>query len=194
VHDPSVDQYSLAKLTRWLLGQIDTRALTSDDGQLRNALEQASSVHPGQRFRRIGELVSELEGALQRATQRPSSRPSNVVVRLADGTLRVSVSGAWTPESVETCSRDIDKAVAQQGARAIGYVLEAESGCHSAAIDTLAELHRRHRGRIRRVGFVACTPQARGTSVLIGRRVEGLDWKTFASVDGMDAWLREANR
>lgn len=190
-HDARVDQFALASLTDWLLSSVPRPGEPFRDAQLQAAVAHARSADVDQRFRTLSALVSEIEGALERASQETSHDAAGVEVKLSERTLRVSVSGTWTLRAVETCSRDIAQAVQERGAQAIGYVLRAQGGCHSTAIDTLTDLHRRHRSRIKRVAFVSDSPQARGASVLIGTRVAGLDWKTFASVDSMEAWLRE---
>ncbi len=190
-HDPRVDQFALAGLTRWLLSTAPERF---SDAGLEAAIERARSTDAERRFRTLAELVSEIEGAVGRSTQASSPDTSTVELKLSEQTLRVSVSGTWTPRAVETCSRDIARALQERGAQTIGYVLHAQGGCHSTAIDALADLHRRYRSRLRRVAFVSDSPQARGASVLIGTRVAGLDWKTFATVDSMEAWLREASK
>jgi serine/threonine protein kinase len=191
--DPRTDQYSFAALTSWLLlGRVAGAEETiSADARIDEALKRSLSRVPADRFRRLDELLTVLESAA-RSGPREGSDPSSVQVERFDRTLRVQVTGNWTLQTVEACAREIGLALQEPGALAIGYLLRAHGGCHSMAIDALADLHRRHRSRLRRVGFVSDTPQARGASVLIGSRVEGLAWKTFSSVDVMEAWLREA--
>jgi serine/threonine protein kinase len=193
--DPRTDQYSLAALVSWLLlGRVASAAETiSEDERLHKALRRALAPAPAERFRQLDELVGALEAALAHSKHEDNSEPSNVRVERLARMLRVQITGNWTPQTVEACAREIDHAMGESGALAIGYLFGSHSGCHSTAIEALAELHRRHRPRLRRVGFVSDTPQARGASVLIGSRVEGLAWKTFSSVDLMDAWLREGS-
>jgi hypothetical protein len=191
--DARTDQYSLAALVSWLLlGQVATATQTiSEHESLDKALKRALAPVPADRFRRIDELVDALEAEGQRSTQESASESRIRVERLAR-TLHVQVTGKWTLQTVEACAKEIGQAI-ESGAFAIGYLFSAEGGCHSTAIEALADLHRRHRPKLRKVGFVSDTPQARGASVLIGSRVEGLAWRTFSSVEIMDAWLREGS-
>jgi hypothetical protein len=163
------------------------------DSDLDDALRHSLAPTPAKRFAHFDELVQALEAALARAGAAESSGAAGIeVVRVAK-TVHVVVTGNWTPQAVRACVEEIDHALEQPGATAIGYMLNAQGGCHSTAIDALAELHRRHQTVLRRVAFVSDTPQARGASVLIGRRVEGLPWKTFSSSESMDAWLNEVS-
>jgi serine/threonine protein kinase len=188
--DARVDQFGLAALTRWLLAR-ESGASAPTDSRLNQALERGLAEQPERRFRQLGELVSELESALERRAKSGAQDESSVGIQAIDRTLRVTVTGSWTPRAVDACTRDLDLAIQERNALAIGYVLAATGGCHSTAIDMLTELHRRHRGRLKRVGFVSDSPQARGASVLIGTRVAGLDWRTFSSLETMETWLRE---
>jgi hypothetical protein len=188
--DARVDQFGLAALTRWLLAR-ESGASAPTDSRLNQALERGLAEQPERRFRQLAELVSELESALERRAKSGAQDESSVGIQAIDRTLRVTVTGSWTPRAVDACTRDLDLAIQERNALAIGYVLAATGGCHSTAIDMLTELHRRHRGRLKRVGFVSDSPQARGASVLIGTRVAGLDWRTFSSLETMETWLRE---
>jgi serine/threonine protein kinase len=189
--DSRADQYSFAALLSWLLiGRVaDSKETISSDPTLDKALKRAMAPQAADRFRRLDELVHSLEAAA--GSKQPDAEGSNVRVEKIARTLRVQVTGKLTPQAVETCAREVGRAIEESGAFAIGYLFGAQGSCSSTAIETLADLHRRHRATLRKVGFVSDTPQARGASVLIGSRVEGLAWKTFSSVDVMDAWLRE---
>jgi hypothetical protein len=186
--DARSDQYALAGLTRALLAAAPACAATAD---LERALDRSLSPEPEARFRRIDELVNEIESAISKLDEEHGGSAADVKVELVDRTLRVQVDGTWTPGSVQACERDIERAMRDHDPVAIGYVLRAHGGCTSMAIERLTELHKQHRQQLKRVAFVSETPQARGASVLIGTRVSGLDWKTFSSVEFMDAWLRE---
>jgi hypothetical protein len=191
---PVVDQYSLAALTVWLLtGQsADVGQTLSANQALDRALRRALSPSPGDRFRHFDKLLDQLESGVGRRDS--DGVPAfSVQVDRSPTAIRVRVSGRWTPESVGSCVEQVSRALDAPGSHALGYFLEAESGCHSTAIEALAALHLRYRDRLTRVGFVSGTPQARGASVLIGSRVEGLPWKTFASADSMASWLSGAS-
>jgi serine/threonine protein kinase len=192
--DPRSDQYSLAALVSWmLLGRVATPQQTiSEDETVDKVLRRALAPAPTDRHRRLDELVGALEAAARRA-RNESSTPPAIRVECVARMLRVRVSGKWTAQTVESCAKEIAHAIESSGASTIGYLFAGDGSCHSTAIEALADLHRRHRPRLRRVGFVADSPQARGASVLIGSRVEGLAWKTFSSADMMDGWLREGS-
>lgn len=193
--DPAVDQYSLAMLVAWmLLGRTPEPAETiSKDDALNRALQQALTLHSAGRFQRLDELLTVLETSLRQSGAPPGRAPFELRVEHVANAIRVHISGIWTPESVDTCITEVSRALDAPGEHALGYLLDAESGCHSTAIEALAAMHSRYRGRLKRVGFVSGTPQARGMSVLIGQRVAGLPWKTFASADSMESWLGEAS-
>lgn len=190
---PRVDQFALAAVAAWsLLGRMPRRGeQLVDDPDLDDALKRSLSAAPGNRLAHFDELTRAFDGALAPFSRSLPPPPAVEVVRLAK-TLHVCVTGNWTPQAVRSCVEAIDSALDSSGSVAIGYLLNAEGGCHSTAIDALAELHRRHQTHLKRVGFVSESPQARGASVLIGRRVEGLPWKTFSTAESMDAWLNEA--
>jgi hypothetical protein len=192
--DPRVDQHAFAGLVSWLLlGHIAEPSETiSPDPALDKALKRSLSPQVADRFRRLDELLASLEAAVSSSATSDTAGSSLRVEKVAR-TLRVHVSGKWTPHGVEACAREVARAIEESSAFAIGYLFSAQGGCSSTAIEALADLHRRHRATLRKVGFVSDTPQARGASVLIGSRVEGLAWKTFSSVDVMDAWLREGS-
>ncbi len=191
--DALADQYSLAALASWLLlGHLPSaseRICESPD--LDQALRRALSPFPDERFRTLDPLIQALE-----AESAPSGaqklNPLSSQVERSGNSISVRVSGKWTPESVSALIAEIGRALDAPGAQAIGYVLQADSGCHSAAIEALADLHFRYRRCLKRVGFVSDSPQARGTSVLIGRRAD-IPWRTFASNDSMQSWLTEVS-
>jgi hypothetical protein len=174
--DPRADQAAYAELVTGMLGDIPS--------ELVDPLERACSSHP---FRRLNDLVNAIEAVAGAS----SAGTTTVKIERIAQTLRVEIAGKWTPKMVETATRQIDEGMRHANVQAIGYLLEAHGGCHSAAIEALTELHRRHKKQLLRVGFVSSTPQARGASILIGTRVQGLTWKTFASAAVMQSWLNE---
>lgn len=190
--EPAVDQYSYAMLVAWLmLGRVPELAETiAKNDEVDRALRRALSVHSAGRFHAMDELVLLIERSVGRAAT-AGDGPFKLRVDRMGSAIRVHMSGIWTQEGVDSCIRQLSRILDAPGSYALGYLLEAEGGCHSAAIDALAALHLRYRGRLSRVAFVADTPQARGSSVLIGQRVDGLPWKTFTSVESMMPWLRE---
>jgi len=186
--DPRSDQWALAAVAGFLLvGHVASQGETlSSNVALDAALRRALAHSPAERFRGIDELASALESAAGHVTD----TGKDVRVERKDNALRVQVEGKWTAGVIEACTREIDHAMSRfPGVRAIGYVLNAVGGNHSHAIDALGALHHRHRARLERVAFVSNSPQARGACILIGTR-GGLAWKTFASAETMDAWLR----
>jgi serine/threonine protein kinase len=186
--DPRSDQWALAAVAGFLLvGHVPSAGETiSSDAALDRALQRAIAPSLTERFRRIDELASALESAAGSTT----GEGADVRVERKENVLRVHVAGRWTPGVIEACLRDIDHAMLRfPTVSAIGYVFDAVGGNHSQAIDAIGDLHRRHRTRLGRVGFVSHSPQARGACILIGTR-GGLEWRTFASPDMMDPWLR----
>ena len=186
--DPRSDQWSLAAVACFLLlGHIPSGGeRLSSDAALNRALQRSLAPSVTDRFRRIDELAS----AFELAGEQGGDDSTGVRVERKENVLRVHVAGRWTPRVIETCLRDIDQAVSRfSGVFAIGYVLDAIGGNHSQAIDAIGDLHRRHRARIGRVCFVSHSPQTRGACILIGTRGD-LEWKTFASAETMDPWLR----
>jgi hypothetical protein len=178
-------------LVAWLqLGRVpETTETITKNEELDRALRRALAVHSGGRFNGLEELLSVIERSAGRPTSE-SGGPFKLSVDRVGDAIRVHVSGIWTHEGVDACIRQVSRVLDAPGSHALGYLLDAESGCHSSAIEALAAMHARYRSRLSRVGFVAGTPQSRGSSVLIGQRVEGLPWKTFTSVDSMTSWLR----
>jgi len=190
--DPFVDQYAFAALIAWLLlghppGPSET---ISKDALLDTALRRCLSPFPSERLPQLDGLLGVLEaGTRPSGSNAPS--PYSIEIDGAEYAISVRVSGKWTPESVGTCIEQVSRVLDKPGSHAIGYLLDPQSSCHSTAIEALAALHVRYRDRLRKIGFVSGTPEARGASVLIGRRVVGLPWKTFASADSMTSWLGE---
>ncbi len=191
--EPHVDQYSLAALVAWLLlGHSPAPTETiSVHAELDSALRRALSPFPRERFWALDELLVVLEAGTG-PKDRTNRAPFSIEVDGSLHAINVRVSGKWTPESVGTCIEQVARALDAPGSHAIGYLLDPQSSSHSTAIEAIAALHTRYRDRLRCVGFVSGTPEARGASVLIGRRVAGLPWKTFASADSMSSWLGEA--
>jgi hypothetical protein len=188
VTDPRSDQWSLAAVVGFLLvGHVPSPGETlSSDAALDRALQRSLAPSVSERFRRIDELASALELAAGHATD----EAMDVRIEHNQNALRVHVAGRWTAGTIEACLRDIDRAMSRfPDVSAIGYVLDAIGGSHSQAIEALGALHRRHRARLERVAFVSHSPQTRGACILIGTR-GGLEWKTFASTETMDTWLR----
>ncbi len=181
---PKADQKALADLVRWL--DVGAR-----DAALQAALDRARSTDAARRFAHLNQLVTALEQALAQSGVNDDATSSFAVVRTPE-TIRVETSGRFTLDGITRCVEEIGRELARSKTNTIAYVLDAQGGCHGAAIDAIVQLHRRHRAVLKRVAFCSRTPEARGMSVLIGSRVDDLPWKTFSTNDSMVAWLREA--
>jgi serine/threonine protein kinase len=183
------DQFSLAALAGWLiLGRVPGHEdRIGDDPRLDQALRRALHPSPDRRFAHLDELAAALETAPREAQAEPSLR---VHVERVGKVIRVRIDGRWNRDEIPVVLADVERLLKEPGNHQIAYTVQTKGGCQSAAIDALADLHRRHRPRLEHVAFLTDEPQARGFSILLGTAVKGLPWKVFASADTMNSWLR----
>jgi hypothetical protein len=191
VLDRRTDQYALAALTGWMLtGRVPTsRDQITPVEELDVALRRALDDVPARRFPHIDALTEAIVAGSRASGTMPAALDTKV--EPVGHMVRVRLAGRFIEAGLRRCVEQIENVLREPGPWSIAYSLEASGGCQSIAIDSLVALHRRHRTRLRRVGFLTERPEARGFGVLVGTGVDGLPWKVFGAEDSMRAWLAE---